>query len=155
IDVLRGLHAAHEARRDDGTALEIVHRDVSPQNVLIGFDGRARVADFGIAKASWRLHATEVGEVKGKLGYMAPEQLDGRADRRSAIFSVGVLLWELLTGRRFRAVDRMGPRLLVEIMLGDASPPSSQVRSVSLLDDIVTRALARDADDRFATAAEM
>ena len=89
VDFLRGLHAAHEARADDGSPLGIVHRDVSPQNVMVGADGVSRIVDFGIAKAATRAQTTQEGQIKGKLGYMAPEQLrsepvDGRTDSFAA-----------------------------------------------------------------------
>ena len=154
-DILSGLHAAHEATRDDGLPLEIVHRDVSPQNVLVGVDGIARLTDFGIAKAAWRTQATEAGAIKGKLGYMSPEQLDGRADRRADIYSAGVILWELLTGCRLRSADGVSAQVLVQILHGIASAPSDHEPRAAILDDIVMRALARDPHDRFATALEM
>jgi serine/threonine protein kinase len=99
--VLHGLHAAHEATDDHGDPLEIVHRDVSPHNVLVGADGIARVLDFGVAKAAGRIHTTRDGQVKGKLAYMAPEQLRARGlDRRTDVFAAGIVLWELLTLER-------------------------------------------------------
>jgi serine/threonine-protein kinase len=101
IDVAKGLHAAHELTAPDGVSLSLVHRDVSPQNVLVGFDGVARVTDFGIAKALGRGARTSTGILKGKLGYMAPEQLQFKGqDRRSDLFAFGVVLFELLTSRR-------------------------------------------------------
>jgi eukaryotic-like serine/threonine-protein kinase len=152
-DVLAGLHAAHEARRADGSALDVVHRDVSPQNVLVGFDGVVRIADFGVAKAAWRQQFTEQGSVKGKLGYLAPEQLSGRCDRRADLFSAGVVLWELLTGERFRTGE--GVEMLAGILGGQATAPSRVVADAAPLDAVVLRALERSADDRFATAATM
>ncbi|HEY8077479.1 MAG TPA: serine/threonine-protein kinase [Labilithrix sp.] len=146
-DVLAGLHAAHE------NELAIVHRDVSPQNVLVGFDGRARVTDFGVAKAAVRQQHTEQGTIKGKLGYLAPEQLSGECDRRSDVYSVGAILWEILTGARLRSGT--GVEVLVEILCGHVDPPSAHVEDACGLDAVVMKALARDPDDRFATAAEM
>src|SRR5580692_3839687 len=103
-DVLLGLHAAHEATDDRGEPLSIVHRDVSPQNVLVGVDGIARVVDFGVAKAAGRLQSTRDGQVKGKAAYMSPEQLRGDGvDRRSDVYACGVVLWEMLTGQRLFA----------------------------------------------------
>ena len=100
-EVALGLHAAHEVRSEDGTVLHLVHRDVSPQNVLIGFDGSVRVADFGIAKALGNASQTNAGVLKGNMGYLSPEQLRfEEADRRSDIFSLGVTLYELLSGAR-------------------------------------------------------
>ncbi len=101
VDMLRGLHAAHEARGEDGAPLEVVHRDVSPHNVLVGADGVARVLDFGIAKALRTEQLTLSGDLRGKLTYMAPEQLRGaRATRQSDVFSAGVTLWEVLAARK-------------------------------------------------------
>jgi len=101
---LRGLHAAHEAKDEDGKPLGTVHRDVSPQNLLVNLDGMTRVVDFGIAKATGRLQSTQTGQLKGKPKYMAPEQLTGKQklpiDRRTDIFGMAIVLWELLTGRR-------------------------------------------------------
>ncbi len=101
LDVAMGLHAAHEVRSEDGTILNLVHRDVSPQNILIGFDGTVRVTDFGIAKALGNASQTNTGVLKGNMGYLSPEQLQfEEADRRSDFFSLGVTLYELLSGAR-------------------------------------------------------
>src|SRR5690606_14381228 len=105
--------AAHEAKRADGLALQIVHRDVSPQNILVGFDGITRITDFGIAKAVWRQQHTDAGSIKGKLGYMAPEQLEGKGDRRADLYGAAAVIWELLTGKRFRSADGEGAQVLV------------------------------------------
>jgi serine/threonine-protein kinase len=95
-----GLHDAHEARTPTGQALEVVHRDVSPQNLLVGIDGRLRVTDFGIARAVSRSTVTRAGQLKGKVAYLSPEQAGGmRLDRRSDVFALGVVAWEALTGR--------------------------------------------------------
>ena len=102
---LHGLHAAHEAKNEKGELLELVHRDVSPQNLLVGVDGVTRVLDFGVAKAVGRLGVTRQGVIKGKLAYMAPEQIDGVVTRRSDVFSAGVVLWEALAGRRLFSGD--------------------------------------------------
>src|SRR5262249_30992139 len=108
-DALYGLHAAHEARDEQNRPLSIVHRDVSPQNILVGVDGAARMLDFGVAKASSRSQVTRDGQVKGKLGYMAPEQIRGRpVDRRADVFASSVVLWELLTGERMFDFDDSG-----------------------------------------------
>lgn len=154
-DLLSGLHAAHEATRDDGSPLEIVHRDVSPQNVIVGVDGVARLTDFGIARALWRLEVTRLGVVKGKLGYMAPEQLEGRCDRRSDVYAAGVVLWELLTGARFRSLEGDAAQVLVQVLHGFAEVPSAIAPTARLLDEIVMQALARDSFSRFETAQEM
>jgi serine/threonine-protein kinase len=155
-DVLLGLHEAHEAVDDDGTPLGIVHRDVSPQNVIVGVDGLSRVLDFGIAKARQNLHHTADREVKGKLPYMPPEQLYGeRLDRRVDVFAAGVLLWESLVGARL--FDAPNETLIVKRLTEDAVPsPRSRVPEIDPeLDAIVMKALSRDANERFATALEM
>ncbi len=152
-DMLSGLHAAHDSRRADGLALDIVHRDVSPQNVLVGLDGIVRVADFGVAKAAWRQQHTEQGSVKGKLGYLAPEQLGGRCDRRADVYGVGAVLWELLTGTRLRTGD--GVEMLVAILNGHVAAPSTIAAAAAALDSVVMRALERCPEERFATAAAM
>lgn len=144
-DVLAGLHAAHE--------VDIVHRDVSPQNILVGLDGVVRVTDFGVAQAKWRNQHTEQGSIKGKLGYLAPEQLSGRCDRRADVFGLGVVLWELLTGARMRSGD--GVEVLVEIVAGHVAAPSVRASEAASFDGLVMRALERSPEDRFATAAEM
>ena len=111
--VLHALHAAHEATDERGEPLGIVHRDVSPQNVLVGSDGLARLLDFGIAKGKGRLQTTRAGQLKGKVGYMAPEQILGEEpDRRSDVYAASVVLWEVLTGRRlFPTSDKHGGQL--------------------------------------------
>jgi serine/threonine-protein kinase len=151
-DVLAGLHAAHECRRHD-LPLDIVHRDVSPHNVLVGLDGVARVTDFGVAMAAERTQHTEDGVIKGKLGYLAPEQLSSECDRRSDVYAVGAVLWELLTGSRLRAGS--GVELVVEILCASVDPPSDHRREAAPLDDVVLRALERSPSDRFATAEAM
>jgi serine/threonine-protein kinase len=111
-----GLEAAHDLRAPDGTALGLVHRDVSPQNILVGFDGVARVTDFGIAKALGRVSKTSTGVLKGKLGYLSPEQLRFEMpDRRSDLFSLGVVLFEMLSGQRLydSTEDMDGPRRIL------------------------------------------
>jgi len=153
VDALHGLHAAHEARSERGEPLRIVHRDVSPHNVLVGIDGAARVADFGVAKAMGRVQATRDGQIKGKLAYMAPEQALGRPlDARTDVFAAGVVLWEALTGRHLFARD--GEAATVTAVLGDPiDPPSSHAPGLAhALDEAVMRALAREPDGRFATA---
>jgi serine/threonine protein kinase len=154
--VLHGLQAAHEARSEQGQPLDIIHRDVSPQNILVGEDGVARIADFGIAKASWRVQSTREGQFKGKLPYMAPEQIRRqRMDRRVDVYAAGVVLWELLAGRRL--VDADNPAAMVDqVMRQTVAPPSRLTGAApSALDTVVLRALARDAASRFPTARAM
>jgi serine/threonine-protein kinase len=130
-----------------------VHRDVSPQNIMVGADGNTRVLDFGIAQAALRSHVTSAGTIKGKIAYMSPEQVQSRpVDARTDVFAAGVVLWEALTGRRlFFATDS---RDAVELLLKLPIPaPSSIAPHVSSeLDAVVLKALARDVDERFASA---
>jgi serine/threonine-protein kinase len=152
--ILEGLHAAHEARSDRGVPLQIVHRDVSPQNVLVGTDGVARVFDFGIAKAADRLHTTQDGSLKGKLAYMAPEQLENReVDRRADIWAASVVLWEMLAGRRLFVADSQAA--LSRAVLKREIPLPSSMGLPAKLDAVLARGLARDPNTRFATAREM
>src|SRR5262249_3178929 len=103
---LHGLHAAHEAVSDQGEPLGLVHRDVSPQNILVGTDGLARVAAFGVAKSIGRAQTTRDGQLKGKLAYMAPEQIRGvPVSRRTDVFGAAVVLWEALTVQRLFAAE--------------------------------------------------
>jgi serine/threonine protein kinase len=153
---LYGLHAAHEAKSDRGEPLGIVHRDMSPQNVLVGVDGVARVIDFGVAKAEGRIQSTRDGHVKGKLAYIAPEQLSREPTTRAAdIYAAGVVLWEMLTGRRlFQAGD--GGELVAKVLAGPTCAPSAFAPHVpSAVDAVAMRALARDPGARFETALAM
>jgi len=157
-NVLHGLHAAHEAKTESGEPLHIVHRDVSPQNILVGVDGVARVLDFGIARAAVRLESTREGMVKGKLAYMAPEQLLGNVVTRQAdIFASGVVLWEMLANRRlFLRGDDADSVLIEKLLRGQLETPSSVMPGISPeLDAVVMRALERETDKRFTTAREM
>lgn len=154
--VLRGLDAAHEARSADGVPLGIVHRDISPHNVLVGTDGVPRIIDFGIAKAMGRVMHTRSGEVRGKFAYIAPEQLLERpATRQSDVYSAGVVLWELLTGRRlFKGEDQRV--VCAAVMRGDIAPPSHVNPELSPeLDPVVLRATASDVGSRFLSAREL
>lgn len=153
LDVLAGLHAAHEMKDDRGEPLQIVHRDVSPQNILVGVDGVARVVDFGVARAAARLSTTRSGQLKGKLAYMAPEQARGGAiDRRADLFACGIVLWEALaTKRLFRGE---GEAETLNRVLYDPIPPPSSARPdvPKSLDELCMKALAREPDERFPTA---
>jgi len=153
---LLGLHAAHEATGEDGEPLRLVHRDVSPHNVLVSQDGVARVVDFGIAKATTSAHHTERGKLKGKLGYMAPEQVNLESvDRRADVFAVGVVLWELLTGQRLFCADN--PAAAVQLLLhAEIEAPSRVVPGLPAdIDEVVLHALSRDVNERFMTARAM
>jgi eukaryotic-like serine/threonine-protein kinase len=151
-DALEGLHAAHVASLA-GRCLNIVHRDVSPQNIMVGADGNTRVLDFGIAQAAVRSQVTATGRVKGKVAYMSPEQVQNRrVDARTDLFAAGVVLWEALTGKRlFFAAD---PRDTVDLLLNSTIvAPSEIVPNLSSeLDRVVLKALARDPDKRFDNA---
>ncbi|HNS98194.1 MAG TPA: serine/threonine-protein kinase [Polyangiaceae bacterium] len=154
--MLDGLHAAHEATSELGVPLGIVHRDVSPQNVIIGTDGVSRVLDFGVAKAAGRMQSTRDGQLKGKLAYMAPEQLKSEiVDRRTDVYAASVVLWEALTGRRlFKADDEIG--IFGMVLQNKVEPPSSIIPSIPKGYDAVTmRGLQLEPDQRFATAREM
>lgn len=154
-DMLAGLHAAHEARDLNGHFLDLVHRDVSPQNLLVAIDGTSRLIDFGIAKAAKRLTSTQSGSIKGKLGYLSPEAARGVVlDRRADLFSAGVVLHESLTGRRLFYGENEYD-VLMRINEVDAPPPSAYTPGVSpALDAVVRRALARDREQRYPTAAD-
>ena len=155
LDALSGLHAAHEVEDDDGTIVNLVHRDVSPQNILIGIDGLARLGDFGIAHASsLRVFETRGAALKGKLEYMAPEQIESKdVDRTTDLFAMGIVLWELLTGRRlFPAVNQV---TTIQRVCFDPIPPSRSIDpAISReLDRICAKALERPRARRYPTAA--
>ncbi len=145
----RGLHFAHQKRDPTGDSLRVVHRDVSPHNIFVTRDGAVKVLDFGIARSAEQLHQTSRTELKGKLGYMAPEQLEGRqVDARADIYGLGVVLWELVTGRRLWHRDH--PLMANWATLHELPPPPSELRpEVSpALESLVLQMLARDPSDR-------
>jgi serine/threonine-protein kinase len=154
--VLYGLHAAHEARSERGEPLGIIHRDVSPPNIIVSAGGVARVVDFGVAKAAGRLQVTRPGQLKGKLCYMAPEQLRGASVQRGVdVYAASVVLWECLTGKRLHeGVDER--RIVKAITSGSVELPSRHVAGIPAeLDAIVLRGLAVRPEVRFSTALEM
>jgi len=154
--VLQGLHAAHEASSDRGEPLGIVHRDVSPQNVLIGDDGTARIVDFGIAKAVGRLHNTRGGQIKGKIEYMAPEQvLRGELTRQTDIWGASVVLWRAITGRKLFSAPSDG-QIIYQILEHDIPPPSRFATGISpQLDAVILKGLEREPSKRYASARDM
>ncbi len=155
IQTLHGLHAAHEARSETGAPLEIVHRDVSPQNIMVGVDGVARVVDFGIAKAMGRAQHTAEGQLKGKLGYFAPEQFQHRADRRTDVFAASVVLWEALRTRRLFTGDTHWEIAQAVLSLDVPSPAASDPSVPPEVGRVVLRGLARDPQQRYPTAEAM
>jgi serine/threonine-protein kinase len=156
-DMLAGLHHAHELCDYDGEPLKVVHRDVSPHNVFVTYDGQVKVVDFGIARAANRATHTATGVVKGKVFYMAPEQARGDdIDRRADIFSAGVLLWEVAVGRRMWG-DKADILVMSQLARGEfpASPKEVDPEVPDAVDAICRRALAREPADRYPSAAAM
>jgi eukaryotic-like serine/threonine-protein kinase len=149
LDACAGLHAAHELADEDGKPLGLVHRDVSPQNILVGLDGVSRVTDFGVAKSlESGARATTEGALKGKVSYMAPEYIDGRAvDRRADVFALGVVLWEALAGEKL-----FGGRNDAEILGKVAQAKIPRLPEFPDLDPIIARALDRVPEARWPTA---
>ncbi len=151
-----GLHAAHEAAGADGAPLNLVHRDVSPSNVLLGKHGEIKLADFGVAKARSRSYHTISGTIKGKAAYMAPEQILGEPlDRRTDVFALGVLLFEVAT--RTRLFSGLGDAQAMKAILGGQLPEPAERRSgfPPALASIIRKATTRQREDRYATTAEV
>lgn len=154
-EAARALDHAHRARGQDGAPLHVVHRDLSPANVLLGYDGRVAVIDFGIAQAAIRAHR-EGAVLRGKLGYLSPEQVRGLpVDRRADVFSLGAVLHELLTGHRlFRGPSDLA--VLERVRAAQVRPPSARNPAVPpALDAVVLRALAREPADRHPWASDL
>src|SRR6478609_5600896 len=153
-EAAKGLHYAHERKDEGGVSLEIVHRDVSPQNVLLSFEGGVKIADFGIASA--KLFVEEAGVLKGKFGYRSPEQARGeKVDRRSDLYALGVILWEILTGRPLHG-GLGGEALLDIVRSGFVEPPSTYARDIPPeLEQIAMKALEARKEERYATAREL
>jgi len=154
LDALAGLDAAHELKTPDNVDLKVVHRDVSPQNILVGVDGAARLTDFGIARAEQRIATTRTGMLKGKAPFMAPEQFEGKpVDRRADVFAMGVTLWEAVALRRlFPGRESCGQAVR------GARAPYRGLKDVlpsvpESLDAVVRKALAHNPSERFPTAA--
>ena len=154
--IAEGLSYAHARKDTNGQPVSIVHRDVSPQNIVVSFDGDVKLIDFGIAKAAGKLSRTQVGTLKGKFGYMAPEQIRGtEIDHRVDLFSMGICMWELLTLERlFNAENEL--LVLEKVRSLTIAPPSTQNRDVSPeLDRVVLKALAKDVRERYRSAKDL
>src|SRR5450755_113665 len=154
-DAAEGLHAAHELLGKNGEQMGLVHRDVTPHNLFVTYDGTTKVVDFGIAKFSSRMASTRAGTLKGKLAYMSPEQVSGEPiDRRTDIFALGVVLWELTTGQRlFRMESDLDT--LAKVQECNVPRPSAVVRGYPIdLEKIVMKALSKNRGERFKTARE-
>jgi serine/threonine-protein kinase len=152
----QGLHDAHEAKASDGSGLQIVHRDISPQNVLVGVDGRVRITDFGIARAVLRSRDTTTGRVRGKYGYLSPEQArDRKLDRRSDIFALGIVAWEMLTGQYLflRANPLETMRAIERLEIPSVRDLRPEVPLA--LSEVVATALIRDREKRIASARQL
>jgi eukaryotic-like serine/threonine-protein kinase len=165
--VLAGLQAAHETTDELGGPLNVVHRDVSPQNIMVATDGTPRLLDFGIAKATMAAHITREGVFKGKLAYSAPEQIRGQSNQQSDVYSLAVVLWELIVGHRLHHTAQSEAELIHEIMRGTLPAITEALaeekewlgpnrwRQLEVLDPIIRRGLAVDSNDRWKTAADM
>lgn len=156
LDVCAAVHAVHQAVDERGRALNVVHRDITPHNVLLSWDGVVKLADFGIARSSLQVDLTRTGVVKGKLAYLSPEQASGGAvDRRSDIYALGVVLWELLSGRRlFEGMT--DAEILAGVLRGEATKQAQALADApEALARIAARALSTDAAARFDSALEM
>ncbi|MBX7194186.1 MAG: serine/threonine protein kinase [Sandaracinaceae bacterium] len=155
-DAAEGLHAAHELRDADGRRLEVVHRDVSPQNIFVGFDGTTRVIDFGVAAAADRIHHTATGEVKGKFAYMAPEQVNhDTPDRRIDVWALGVVAWEALTLKRLFRREGTAATLYAVLEEPIEAPSALSPRLPEALDAPILHALRRERDERTPSTREL
>jgi serine/threonine-protein kinase len=154
-DALQGLSAVHTAKDEEGAALEIVHRDVSPHNLLVGSDGVTRIIDFGVATGRGRIHHTRAGIMKGKIGYASPEQVLGAAiDCRSDLYGMGITMWRMLAGALpFEAESDIA--LMQRMATEDTPPLSSRVAAAPSVDAVIARATLCDPQRRFASAREM
>ena len=154
-DAARGLHAAHTAMGPNQFPLNVVHRDVSPQNIFVTFDGSAKMIDFGVARASERVSRTSAGQLKGKAAYMSPEQVLGQLiDGQSDVFALGICLWEMMAGRRLFKRDT-DYATMESVLKHEVQPPSAFRPGDEALDKIVLGALVRDKNKRVANAGEL
>ena len=154
--VAAALHHAHERRTNDGRPLGIVHRDVSPSNLMVSYEGNVKLVDFGVAKATDRVVETKSGMVKGKIGYLSPEQCHcEQVDRRSDLFSLGIVMWEMLTGARLYRRDSDFENMAAIVHETPARPSLRRPEVPRAIDTIVMRLLAKAPGDRFQTAAEV
>ncbi|MGH7281095.1 MAG: serine/threonine-protein kinase, partial [Polyangiaceae bacterium] len=152
-DVLSGLHAAHESTNEHGEPLGVVHRDVSPQNVIVGADGISRVLDFGVAKASGRIQTTREGQLKGKIAYMAPEQYHGEASRLTDVFAASVVLWETIVGEKLFTGNE--GEIVAKILQRPIPKPSEKREISAELEAVVMRGLSREPGARWTSALAM
>jgi eukaryotic-like serine/threonine-protein kinase len=155
LEMCKGLHAAHE-RRVNGALAPIIHRDVSPHNVLISFSGEVKISDFGVAKATERVSHTDANTVKGKISYMAPEVLSGESlDTRADLFAIGIVLHEMLVAKRLFEGPSF-PDIIRQVTQGQIKPPSSVRRKLPpQIDAIVMKALARNPSERYQRVADL
>ena len=156
LDACQGLAAVHREANEQGELLGLVHRDVSPQNILVGVDGRARLTDFGLARAVYAgAPSTTQGTLKGKLGYMAPEYVHrGQVDRGVDVFAMGVVLWETLAGRRLFRGDNEA-QTLDKVLKEEPGPLAAIAPELAALDPLILRAVAKDPEARFPSAVEL
>jgi serine/threonine protein kinase len=154
-DTARGLHYAHELKGFDGEPLGVVHRDVSPQNIFLTYDGQVKLLDFGIAKTQDAEHLTKVGVIKGKIDYIAPEQIRGeKIDRRADVFALGAMMWEAVTGKRFAGGPKVADVTKIHTRVTGNEPKVRELKPElpEELAVIIDKAIALDPDDRYATA---
>jgi serine/threonine protein kinase len=156
-EVCSALEYAHRKKDDKGRPMQIVHRDVSPQNIMISFEGDVKLTDFGIAKAATKASNTDRGALRGKLLYMSPEQAWGKPiDRRSDLFSLGIVLYEMITDQKPFLGGSTEMSILEAVRQGQIAPPRRlNPRIPESLENVVMKALARDADERYQDAGEM
>jgi len=155
-NVAAALHYAHERRRPDGSLLDIVHRDVSPSNMIVSYDGAVKLVDFGVAKATTSTVKTRTGTLKGKIAYMSPEQAKGAPlDRRSDIFSLGIVLWEMVTSQRLFKAENDLATIQQIINSKPTAPSTHRPDCTAELERIILKALAIDLDERYQTAEQL